>query len=54
MIITFFALTFAWIAIHLVTLFWVLLGLTLALCALVLIAIKAAGRLIRKPNGMVP
>ena len=39
---------------YLMALFWFLLAVTLALAALVAMGIKAAGRAIRKPNGMVP
>lgn len=53
--IAYFTIVLAYIAVnYLQALFWVLLGLTLALGALVLIGIKAAGRAIRKPNGLVP
>lgn len=53
--ILYFTLVFAYIAVnYLMALFFVLLAVTLMLGALVLIAIKTAGRAIRKPNGLVP
>lgn len=53
--IGYFALIFAVLAVNALTaVFFILLSVTLGLCAVVLICIRAAGRYVRKPNGMVP
>lgn len=55
MIIGYLAVCFAWIAVnYLMALFFFLLFVTFSMAGWVLIQIQKAGKLIRKPNGMVP